>query len=195
MTESGWAWAKFWASMCFIYPYIVGLHSSYSPTWLPTHRSGGSMKGAEVHVHLSSIETTNVSMGWGANLTQYIFSPEMSSCDCACTGHGSLATCSLVINTAGLHNDYTFRSGLQAQEIWLGSPDCFPCERCGLGMRLVNNRRLVYQMLVACTCTIVGIYIFFWSVCILKCVLRSFSQIRLHIATIINCRKPLHWIL
>ena len=49
----------------------------------------------------------------------------MSSHDCACTGHGSLATRSQIINTAGLRNDYTFRSGLQAQEIRLGSPDRF----------------------------------------------------------------------
>ena len=57
----------------------------------------------------------------------------MCSHDHACTGHGSLATCSQVINTAGLRNDYTFHSGLQAQEIRLGSPDRFPRERCGLG--------------------------------------------------------------
>ena len=50
--------------------------------------------------------------------------------------HGSLATCSQVINTAGLCNDYTFCSGLQAQEIGLGSPDCFPHEKRGLGTRL-----------------------------------------------------------
>jgi len=36
-----------------------------------------------------------------ANRTQYIFSPEMSSHDRACTGHGSLATRSQVVNTAG----------------------------------------------------------------------------------------------
>ena len=82
----------------------------------------------------------------------------MSSRDRACTGHGSLASRSQVINTAGLRNDYTFLSGLQAQEIRLGSPDRFPRERCGLGTRLVNNR-LVYQMLVACT--IVDIYFSF----------------------------------
>jgi len=61
----------------------------------------------------------------------------MSSHDRACTGHGSLATHSQVINTAGLRNDYTFLSGLQAHEIRLGSPDRFPRERCGLGTRLV----------------------------------------------------------
>ena len=82
----------------------------------------------------------------------------MSSRDHACTGDGSLATCSQEINTAGLCNDYTFCSGFQAQEIRLGSPDRFPRERCGLGTRLVNNR-LVYQMLVACT--IVDIYFSF----------------------------------
>ena len=60
----------------------------------------------------------------------------MSSRDRAYTGHGSLASRSQVINTAGLHNDYTFLSGLQAQEIRLGSPDRFPRERCGLGTRL-----------------------------------------------------------
>ena len=60
----------------------------------------------------------------------------MSSRDLACTGHGSLASRSQVINTAGLRNDYTFLSGLQAQEIRLGSPDRFPRERCGLGTRL-----------------------------------------------------------
>jgi len=42
--------------------------------------------------------------------------------------HGSLARRSQVINTSGLRNDYTFRSGLQAQEIRLGSPDRFPRE-------------------------------------------------------------------
>ena len=52
------------------------------------------------------------------------------------SGHGSLVTRSQVINTTGLHNDYTFHSGLQAQEIQLGSPDHFPHERCGLGTRL-----------------------------------------------------------
>jgi len=62
----------------------------------------------------------------------------MSSRDRACTGHGSLASRSQVINTAGLRNDYTFVSGLQAQEIRLGSPDRFPRERCGLGTRLTN---------------------------------------------------------
>ena len=62
---------------------------------------------------------------------------EMSSRDRAGTGHGSLATCPQVNNrTAGLCNNYTFLSGLQAQEIWLGSPDRSPCERCGLGTRL-----------------------------------------------------------
>jgi len=50
--------------------------------------------------------------------------------------HGSLVTRSQVINTTGLRNDYTFRSGLQAQEIRLGSPDQLPHERCGLGTRL-----------------------------------------------------------
>ena len=43
----------------------------------------------------------------------------MSSRDRACTGHGSLATRSQVINTAGLRNDYPFLSGLQAQVIRL----------------------------------------------------------------------------
>jgi len=62
----------------------------------------------------------------------------MNNCDCACTGHGSLATRSQVINTAGLHNDYAFCIGLQAQEIRLGSPDRFPHERCGLGTRLMR---------------------------------------------------------
>ena len=56
--------------------------------------------------------------------------------DRACTGHGSLVTHSQVINTAGLHNDYTFLSGLQAQEIQLGSPDRFLREWCGLSTRL-----------------------------------------------------------
>jgi len=60
----------------------------------------------------------------------------MSSRDHACTGHGSLVTCSQLINTAGLRNYYTFLSGLEAQEIRLGSPDFFPRERCGLGTRL-----------------------------------------------------------
>ena len=57
----------------------------------------------------------------------------MSSRDRACTGHGSLATRSQVINTAG------FTQWLYipwAQEIRLGSPDRFPCEGCGLGARL-----------------------------------------------------------
>ena len=45
-------------------------------------------------------------------------------------------TRSQVINTAELRNDNTFLSGLQAQEIQLGSPDRFPHERCGLGRRL-----------------------------------------------------------
>ena len=52
----------------------------------------------------------------------------MSSCNGACTGHGSLATHSQVINTAGLRNDSTFHSGHQAQEIRLGSPNRFPRE-------------------------------------------------------------------
>jgi len=77
----------------------------------------------------------------------------MSSCDRACTGHGSLATHSQVINTAGLCNDYPFLSGLQAQEIRLGSPDRFSHERCGLGMRLSlwlvpSNARQVTTMLL-----------------------------------------------
>jgi len=59
---------------------------------------------------------------WAANDTQYIFSSEMSSSDGAYTGHGSLVTHSQVINTAGLHSDYPFLSGVQAQEIQLGSP-------------------------------------------------------------------------
>ena len=46
--------------------------------------------------------------------------------------HRSLA----VVHTTGLRNVYTFSSGFQAQEIWLGSPDHFPCERCDLGLRL-----------------------------------------------------------
>ena len=41
----------------------------------------------------------------------------MSSRDRACTGQGSLATPSQVINTAELGNDYTLRSGLQAKEV------------------------------------------------------------------------------
>jgi len=60
----------------------------------------------------------------------------MSSHDRDCTGHESLATRSLVINTVGLLNDYALHSGLQAQEIRLGSPDCFPRERRGLGTGL-----------------------------------------------------------
>ena len=62
----------------------------------------------------------------------------MSSSDRAYTGHGSLVTRSQVINTAGLHSDYPFLSGLQAQEIRLGSPARFPFprEKCGLGTRL-----------------------------------------------------------
>ena len=47
--------------------------------------------------------------GWAANRTQYIFSPEMSSHDHACAGHGSLATCSQVVNTAGLHSLVVFK--------------------------------------------------------------------------------------
>jgi len=47
-----------------------------------------------------------------------------------------VAVIMLVINTAGLRDDYTFCSGLQAWEIQLGSPDRFPCERCGLSTRL-----------------------------------------------------------
>ena len=68
----------------------------------------------------------------------------MSNCDRICTGHESLAPRSQVINTTGLHNGYTFRIGLQAQEIRLGSPDCFPCERCGLdlGTRLMFLRKI-----------------------------------------------------
>jgi len=69
--------------------------------------------------------------------TGIIISLEMSNRDCACTGHRSLATRSQVINTAGLCNDYTFRSGLQSQEIGLGSPDHFPSDRCGLAIRLL----------------------------------------------------------
>jgi len=41
----------------------------------------------------------------------------MSSHDRDCTGHESLATRSLVINTVGLLNDYALHNGLQAQEI------------------------------------------------------------------------------
>ena len=70
-------------------------------------------------------------------------SPEMSSCDRACAAHGSLETRSQVINTTGLRNDYPFLSGLQAQEIRLGSPDRFPHERCGLGTRLDVHKDLV----------------------------------------------------
>ena len=62
----------------------------------------------------------------------------MSNYDHACTGHGSLAARSQVISTAGLCNDYTFLSGLQAQEIRLSSPDCFPRERCDLDTRLIT---------------------------------------------------------
>jgi len=43
--------------------------------------------------------------GWVANHLQYI-SPEMSSCDRACTGNRNLATHSQVISTTGLCNDY-----------------------------------------------------------------------------------------
>ena len=68
-------------------------------------------------------------------------SPGMSNHDCPCTGHGSLATRSQVINTVGLRND-TFCSGLQAKQIQLGSPDHFPRERCGLGMRLHSTEHL-----------------------------------------------------
>ena len=46
-------------------------------------------------------------------LTQYI-SPKSSSHDHALT-HGNLCTHSQVINTIGLHNDYTFHTGLQTQ--------------------------------------------------------------------------------
>ena len=49
----------------------------------------------------------------------------------------ALRLVSQVINTAGLCNDYTFRSGLQSQEIGLGSPDHFPSDKCGLAMRLM----------------------------------------------------------
>ena len=45
--------------------------------------------------------------GWAANHTQYI-SPEMSSHDHACTGHGSLVTWSQVINTAGLATQWLY---------------------------------------------------------------------------------------
>ena len=70
----------------------------------------------------------------------------MSSRDRACTGHGSLASRSQVINTAGLRNDYTFLSGLQAQEIRLGSPDRFPQERCGVGTRLLATVQRSYAI-------------------------------------------------
>ena len=50
--------------------------------------------------------------------------------------HGSLVTRSQVINTTGLHIDYTSVVGLQAHEIQLDSPDRFPCERCDLDSRL-----------------------------------------------------------
>ena len=67
-----------------------------------------------------------LSQKWGAMITLVLW-------------HGSLATHSQVIYTTGLRIDYTFRIGLQAQEIWLGSPDCFPWERQGLGMRLFKG--------------------------------------------------------
>ena len=65
-----------------------------------------------------------------------------SSHDRPCTGRGSLVTRSQVINIVGLRNDYTFCSGLQAQEIQLGSPDHFPHKRCGLGTRLHSTEHL-----------------------------------------------------
>ena len=55
-------------------------------------------------------------------------------------------------------HDYTFLSGLQAQEIQLGSPDCFLCERCGLGTRLQSPEvaGFPWNKLVVC---------FNWSTC------------------------------
>ena len=67
---------------------------------------------------------------------QYIWNENKNGFELHVLGHGSFATRSMVINTVGLHNDNTFHSGLQAQEIRLGSPDRFPHERCGLGTRL-----------------------------------------------------------
>ena len=93
---------------------------------------GSSLVGRRRKLQNPSVGTYR--QGWAVNHTQYI-SPEMSSRDCDCTGHGNLATRSQVINTTGLRNDYTFHSGLQAQEIRLGSPNHFPHERCGLGTR------------------------------------------------------------
>ena len=62
-----------------------------------------------------------VPAGRGERQIIHSTSPEMSNRDRACTG---LATHSqVIINTAGLRNDYTFGCGrgLQAQEIRLGS--------------------------------------------------------------------------
>jgi len=109
-----------------------------SPQWahVDCQKKGSRLVGQRRQLQKPSMGTHE--QGWVANHTQYIFSPEMSNYDNACTGHGSLATRSQVINTAGLCNDYAFLSGLQAQEIRLGSPDRFPRERCGLGTRLIT---------------------------------------------------------
>ena len=95
--------------------------------------------------------------GWAANRTSYI-PPEMSRHDCACTGHRSLATCSQVINTTALCNDYTFRSGLPSPrnltwftrpfsswEVWCGHKTMLKSrytDICGCGWGGVTCRHM-----------------------------------------------------
>ena len=103
-----------------------GLHVyTLPPPWwthIDSQTTGSRLiMGQQMTLQMPSMGTHG--QGWVANRTQYIFSPEMSSHECDCTGHRSLATHSQVISIAGLCSDYTFRSGLQPQEIWLGTPE------------------------------------------------------------------------
>ena len=97
-----WSCSLFPASQSMPYTLTLSLHHN---AWahVDSHKMGSRLVGWRRRLKKPSMGTCG--QGWVANCTQYIFSPEMSSHDCACTGHRNLATPSQVINSSGLHND------------------------------------------------------------------------------------------
>jgi len=101
---------------CSLFPALKGtayrVHSP-STTMGPVdcQKMGSRFVGQWRRLQKPSMGTCG--QGWAANSTQYISLLKWVAIMVLVLWHGSLATCSQVINTTGLRNDYTFRSGLQ----------------------------------------------------------------------------------
>ena len=86
-------WVLYYLWSCSLFPALQSTAYTLPSTMMGSRRQpkkGSRLVGWRRRLQKPSMGTHG--QGWAANHTQYIFSPEMSSYDCACTGHGSLST-------------------------------------------------------------------------------------------------------